>query len=244
MTRKTAFVSGASEGLGRAIAVGLGQDGFDVAVSELETGRLTATVAEVEKTGARVTPVALDLRDMVSIERAVAQVGQIDVLVNNAGVTLRKAALAITAAEWQDVMSVNLTGTFFLTQQVARQLVGRRAPGSIVSIASTHGVVGFAERAAYGISKGAIVQMTRMLAIEWAPHGIRVNAVAPGTVETPSRAQFLADPAKRAEMLDRIPLGRFGMPEDVAGAVCYLAGERGGYVTGQTIILDGGVTAA
>jgi NAD(P)-dependent dehydrogenase (short-subunit alcohol dehydrogenase family) len=122
--------------------------------------------------------------------------------------------------------------------------VAGRAPGSIVSIASTHGMVGFPERAAYGVSKGAIVQMTRMLAIEWAPHRIRVNAVAPGTVETPSRAPFLADPQTRAGMLERIPLGRFGEADDVANAVCYLAGERGGYITGQTLILDGGLTAA
>jgi NAD(P)-dependent dehydrogenase (short-subunit alcohol dehydrogenase family) len=243
MTRKTALVTGASEGLGRAIAVALGQDGFDVAVSELDPARLAATVAEIEKAGARAIPIALDLRDLASLERIVAQIGHIDVLVNNAGVTLRKAALEITPAAWNEVMAVNLTGTFFLSQQVGRQLVERKAQGSIVSIASTHGMVGFAERAAYGISKGAIVQMTRMLAIEWAPHGIRVNAVAPGTVETPSRAQFLADPQKRADMLDRIPLGRFGTPSDVASAVCYLAGERGGYITGQTLILDGGLTA-
>jgi NAD(P)-dependent dehydrogenase (short-subunit alcohol dehydrogenase family) len=140
-------------------------------------------------------------------------------------------------------MGTNLRGTFFLSQQMGRHLVGRGRPGSIISIASTHGVLGFAQRSTYGISKAAIIHMTRMLAIEWAEHGIRVNAVAPGTTETPSRAPALADPTVRAAMLNRVPLRRFATAEEIAGAVSYLASPQAAYVTGQTLLVDGGLTA-
>jgi 2-deoxy-D-gluconate 3-dehydrogenase len=137
-----------------------------------------------------------------------------------------------------------VTGTFFLTQEMGRHLIGAGRPGSIINIASTHGVVGLARRSAYGVSKGAIIQMTRMLAIEWAEHGIRVNAVAPGTVETPSRAAlFAADPARREALLNRVPLRRFGTAEEVAAAVRYLASPQATYITGQVFVLDGGLTA-
>lgn len=246
--RRTAFVTGASQGIGAAIALALARDGFDVAVSATRAENLAGTVAALAPTGARVVPVAFDLRSVSSGEQAMAEVigafGHVDVLVNNAGVTLRKLALDVTVEEWEAVIGANLTGTFFLSQQMGRHLVGSARPGCIISIASTHGVLGFAQRSTYGISKGAIIQMTRMLAIEWAEHGIRVNAVAPGTVETPSRADFFsADPRARETLLNRVPLHRFGTPEEVAGVVCYLAGPQATYITGQTLLLDGGLTA-
>ena len=141
------------------------------------------------------------------------------------------------------VLSVNLTGTFFMAQAMGRHLIDAGRPGAIISLASTHGVVGFANASAYGIAKAGIGHMTRMLAIEWAPHRIRVNAVAPGTTETRTRAPRLADPQYRERMLGRIPLGRFGTAEEMAGAVRYLASPQASYITGQILILDGGLTA-
>jgi len=216
-------------------------------VSDLEIDDLAKTVGEVTAGGGRAVPVALDVRSLAGIERAMREVigalGRLDVLVNNAGVTLRRLALEVTENEWDAVLDVNLKGTFFLSQQMGRHLVATERTGAIISIASTHGVLGFAERSTYGISKAAIMHMTRMLAIEWADHGIRVNAVAPGTAETPSRAPFLADPKARATMLNRIPLRRFATAEEIADAVCYLASPRATYITGQTLLVDGGLTS-
>jgi NAD(P)-dependent dehydrogenase (short-subunit alcohol dehydrogenase family) len=246
-TRPVALVTGASEGLGAGIATALARDGFDVAVSELRTEALANTVAAVQATGGRAVPVALDLCAPGSVEAAFAAVrqafGRVDVLVNNAGITLRRSAIDMTEAEWNKVIQTNLTGTVFMTQQMGRYLIGAKRPGCVISIASAHGVLGFSDRLAYGVSKAGIIQMTRMLAIEWASHGIRVNAIAPGTVETPSRAPFLADPASRKMMLSRIPLGRFGTIDDVAAAAAYLASPGASYITGQTLLLDGGLTA-
>ncbi len=244
---KVALVTGASQGLGAAIAIGLAQDGFDVVMTELEAAALAATKAAAEAAGTRALSIALDVRNAQSIERAMTRAlnafGRVDVLVNNAGVQLRRAALDVTPSEWDEVIAVNLKGAFFMSQAVGRQLVAVKRPGCIVSLASTFAFVGFAERSTYGISKGGIVQMTRMLAIEWAEHGIRVNAIAPGTVETPSRAPLLADPDIRHRMIDRIPIKRFGTPEEMSGAVRYLVSPAGAYITGQTLLLDGGLTA-
>lgn len=247
-SKRIAFVTGAAYGIGAASALALARDGCDVAVSELKVDDLAETLKAITAAGARALPVTLDLRSLPSIERAMADVlagfGQLDVLVNNAGVPLTRPAVDVTEAEWDAVIDVNLKGTFFLSQQMGRHLMGTRRPGCIVSIASTHGVVGLAERSTYGISKAGVSQMTRMLAIEWAAHGIRVNAVAPGTVETRSRAAvFAADPQRREAMMRRIPLGRFGTAEEMAAAVCYLASPQAAFVTGQTLLLDGGLTA-
>jgi NAD(P)-dependent dehydrogenase (short-subunit alcohol dehydrogenase family) len=247
--RRAAFVTGASYGIGAAVAVALARDGFDVAVSDLTTETLVTTVSAIETAGGRAVAVALDLRSQENITRAIAEaarvLGGLEVLVNNAGVPLIKPALDITPQEWDALMSVNLTGTFFISQAMGRYLIGRQRPGSIISIASTHGVTGAARQSAYGISKAAVIHMTRMLAIEWAEHGIRVNAVAPGKVDTPSpvRQAVVADPANRERMLARIPMRRFAAAEEVAAMVSYLAGPHATYITGQTLLLDGGLTA-
>src|SRR5258708_30196909 len=225
--RKTAFVTGASYGVGAATALALARDGFDVALSATRTENLAGTLGEPGRLGVRTLPLALDLRSGPSIEQAMAQIvgafGVLDVLVNNAGANLRKLAVEVTAAEWREVMEVNVTGTFLLTQQVGRHLMDSSRHGAIVSIASTHGLVGAAERSTYGISKGAVIQMTRMLAIEWAAHGIRVNAVAPGRLDTASPSRAGADPKYMQAMLSRIPLHRLATAEEVAGAVADLA---------------------
>ena len=245
--RPAAFVSGASYGIGAAIAAGLAEDGYDVAVTDLKTEDLAATAAAIEKAGGRALPLALDLREQRQVEEAfaaaVAGLGGVDLLVNNAGVPLSKPAVEVSRVEWEAVLAVNLTGAFFISQQLGRHLIAAGRPGAIVSLASTHGTVGFPGAAAYGIAKAGISHMTRVLAIEWAPHKIRVNAIAPGTTETQSRAALLADPERRATMLNRIPLKRFGRPEEMAAAVRYLASPQASYITGQILLLDGGLTA-
>jgi NAD(P)-dependent dehydrogenase (short-subunit alcohol dehydrogenase family) len=246
--RRAALVTGASYGIGYATAVGLAQDGFDVAVADLATDTLARTVADITAAGRHAIPLALDLRVQDSVDKAIsdaaAAFGGLDVLVNNAGVpSLGKPAVEITRSEWEANIGTNLTGTFFMSTAMGRYLIGAKRPGCVISLASTHGVVGFAGASAYGIAKAGISHMTRMLAIEWAPHGIRVNAVAPGTTQTESRAPGLANPARREVMLDRIPLRRFGAPEEMAGAIRYLVSPLAAYITGQTLLLDGGLTA-
>ena len=245
--RRAALVTGASYGIGAAIAIGLARDGCDVAVTDLATAALDKTLAAIAAEGARAVPVALDVRRQHSVEAAfaaaVAGLGRLDILVNNAGVPMTRPATDITRAEWDEALAVNLTGAFFMSQQMGRHLIESGRPGSIISLASTHGTVGFPGVVAYGVAKAGISHMTRVLAIEWAPHGIRVNAVAPGTTETESRAPMLADPQRRATMLNRIPLRRFGTAEEMAAAVCYLASPRASYITGQVLLLDGGLTA-
>jgi NAD(P)-dependent dehydrogenase (short-subunit alcohol dehydrogenase family) len=246
--RPRAFVTGASYGIGAATAAALAGAGFDVAVSDLRPADLTDTVKTITNAGVRAVPVALDVRSLPSIQGALAEVvaafGGLDALVNNAGVPLTRPAVDVSEAEWDEVVGVNLRGAFFVSQQMGRHLIGSGRPGSIVSIASTHGVIGIADRSTYGIAKAGIIQMTRMLAIEWAPHGIRVNAVAPGTVETPSRAAvFAANPQRRELMMNRVPLRRFGTADEMAAAVCYLASPAAAYITGQTLLVDGGLTS-
>ncbi len=249
-SRPAAFVTGASYGVGAATALALARAGYEVAVSATRAENLKDTLAQLEAASARALPLVLDLRSQASIEAAMAGVlaafGHLDLLVNNAGTNLRSRAVDVTRAQWDDMMAANVSGTFFLTQQVGRHLIESGRLGTIVSIASTHALVGAPERSTYGIAKAAIVQMTRMLAVEWAEHGIRVNAVAPGRMQTPSpsRAEKGADAQYMDAMLRRIPLHRLCTAEEVAAAVCYLASPQAASITGQVLVLDGGLTAA
>ncbi len=243
----TALVTGTSTGIGQAIALALARAGYDLAITELDTGALAETLRHPDLEDRKVVPLGLDLRQQDSIaaafDAATQQLGAIDLLVNNAGRALIKPAADVTRTEWDDVMGTNLRGTFFLTQRFGRHCIDTRRGGAVVTIASTHGMTGIAGRSVYGIAKAGLIQMTRMLAIEWAEHGIRANAIAPATVLTPSRAEMLSDPAARQKMLARIPSGRFVTPEEVAGAVVYLASDAAASVTGHTLALDGGLTA-
>lgn len=247
---KVALVTGASYGVGAATALALARDGFDLALTATRERNLNSTLATVRKTGQNAYAIELDLRSQLSIEKAAAAAieafGQIDVLVNNAGVNLRSKAIETARDEFEDVLLTNVTGTFFLTQQIGRYLIARRAPGRIVTIASAHALVGAAERSAYGISKAALLQMTRMLAIEWAEYGITVNAVAPGRLDTtsPSRAGTGSNKDYMEAMLKRIPLHRLATAEEVAAAAVFLAGPGAASITGQTIVIDGGLTSA
>jgi NAD(P)-dependent dehydrogenase (short-subunit alcohol dehydrogenase family) len=244
---KRALVTGCSAGLGRAIAVALAREGYDLALTELSVDALKDTLADADIRKRKAVPIALDLRSQDSIkaafDKAAEELGGIDLLVNNAGRALLKPVVDVTDAEWDDVIDTNLKGAFFLSQLFGRACIAARRPGVIVSMASTHGMTGLAGRSVYGISKAGLIQMTRMLAIEWADHNIRVNAIAPTTVMTESRQQLLADPDKRAIALSRIPSGRFATPEEIAAAVVYLASPGAASVTGHTLPVDGGLTA-
>jgi len=245
--RPVALVTGASYGLGAAIAETLARDGFDVAVTELDPADLSDTIAAIEAAGGQSLGVALDLRTDASIAACTGAVlerfGQIDLLVNNAAMLLAKPAIDVAVEEFEAVMRINVTGTYMMTQRVARHLIETDRPGQIINIASTFTTIGAVNVSPYGVTKAAVGGMTRHLAAEWAPHGIRVNAVAPGTSMTKLRAEiFDNDQSRRDAGLAKIPLGRFTDPADIAGAVSYLASPAATYVTGHILAVDGGMT--
>lgn len=244
---RTALITGTGTGLGQAIAIALARESYDLALTELDTTVLKDTLSHPDIQKRKVVPIELDLRSQDSIaatfQQAQKGLGPIDVLVNNAGRALIKPTVDVTPAEWDDVITINLKGAFFLSQLFGRACIAAGRSGAIVSIASTHGMTGIAGRAVYGISKAGLIQMTRMLAIEWADNNIRVNAIAPTTVMTASRQALLKDPTARDAMLSRIPSGRFATPEEIGAAVVYLASPAAASVTGHTLPVDGGLTA-
>ena len=244
---RTALITGASSGIGSAIALALAREGYGLALAEIDTSLLKELLDHPDVARRKTVAIRLDLRTHADITAAFSQaqaaLGPIGVLVNNAGRALVKPSIDVTPAEWDDVVDINLKGAFFLTLEFGRACIEGNHAGAIVSLASTHGVIGIPERTVYGITKAGLIQMTRMLAIEWAAKNIRVNAVGPTTVMTPSRQKMLSDPKVRQSMLERIPTGRFATPEEVAAAVVYLASPSAASVTGHTLMVDGGLTA-
>ncbi|HEU5431251.1 MAG TPA: glucose 1-dehydrogenase [Thermomicrobiales bacterium] len=247
---QTAIVTGAGSGLGQASALALAAAGAAVVVTELpdRLERAEATVGQIRDAGGEGVATALDVRDLASIAACVATArgvtDRIDVLVNNAGLNVRQRAFDVTEAAWDQVLDVNLKGLFFMAQAVGRQMRDQApAGGSIVNMASQMGLTGYYDRAAYCASKAGAINLTRVLALEWAPHGIRVNAVCPTFARTPLTERLLEDPATADELLSRIPLGRLMTPEEVAAAVRFLAGSGAGGITGQALAVDGGWTA-
>jgi NAD(P)-dependent dehydrogenase (short-subunit alcohol dehydrogenase family) len=247
-SRRAVLVTGASYGVGAATAVAFAQAGFDVALTATHTGNLEHVVPKLKSIGVRALPLALDLRSQASIDQVISETlsvfGYLDTLVNNAGTTLRGSAVDIALEDWCTFLDINLTGTFFLTQRFGRHLIGAGRRGSVVNITSTHGMVGVSGRLPYGVCKAALNHMTKMLSIEWADHGIRVNAVAPGRIltESPARARTTSDPQYLETMLKRIPLHRMVTAEEVAAAALFLAGPQAAAVTGQILVMDGGLT--
>lgn len=238
---KKALVTGAARGLGRAIADGLAECGATV----YGTSRDAESARQIsERYGTPALPI--DITETKEIHRftdsLMEESGGIDLLVNNAGVNVPKPALELTADDWDAVFDTNLKGTFFLTTAVAQHWVDKGIPGVIVNVASQAGIVGIEERAAYGTSKAGLIHLTKILALEWAPAGIRVNAVAPTFVRTELTASTLSRPDWAAELLSRIPIGRFGEPEDIAGAVAFLLSDAASLITGHTLAIDGGYT--
>jgi NAD(P)-dependent dehydrogenase (short-subunit alcohol dehydrogenase family) len=244
LTGQVAIVTGASRGIGRDLARAMAACGALVlaGVRDVET----ADVAWSAPEAGRVEPLVLDVTDVPGLRAAVDAVaadrGRIDILVNNAGLGANHDALDVTEADWDDMMAVNLRGLFFMSQAVGRHMV-ERGYGRIVNLSSQAGLVGIRRHAVYSASKGGVNLLTKVLALEWAPHGVTVNAIAPTWVRTPGTAERLDDPAFLAGVLERIPVGRVGTTADVAAAVIFLASRAAGMVTGTVLPVDGGWTA-
>jgi 2-deoxy-D-gluconate 3-dehydrogenase len=235
--------------MGRAFAIALARAGADVVITELPGKEKAAeeTAAEVRAAGRRAMTLPLDVRQVASIramvERVLGEWGRIDILVNNAGMNIRKMAVEVREEDWDPVLDTDLKGVFFCAQAAGRHMIERGQGGKIINVASQIGLVAYHSRVAYCSAKAGVINMTRALALEWAPYHINVNAIAPTFVRTPFVEELLKDPAVREDVLRRIPLGRLAEPEDVAGAVVYLAGPASDLVTGHTLVVDGGWTA-
>jgi gluconate 5-dehydrogenase len=242
---KIALVTGASRGLGREFALTLAGAGADVAITSRTLDALSSTRAAIEQLGRRCFPVALDVRSHPGIGSAVAAIesnlGPIDILVNNAGCNIRKPALDVTWEDWNTILDTNLRGPFFVAQAVARQMVARGG-GRIINIGSVTSVAGYAGLGPYGASRGGIRQLTMSLAADWGPHGVTVNCLAPGWFKTNQNAVMYEDAAWVGYLTDKIPLRRPGRAGDLDGALLFLASDASAYVTGQTLLVDGGIS--
>ena len=245
LTGRVALVTGASRGLGQTFARAIAAAGADVAITSRTLDSLTSFQKEIESMGRRAVPFALDVRDETSIRRTVdeahAAFGTIDILVNNAGCNVRKKALDVTWDDWNLVLDTNLRGSFFVAQSVARHMVPR-GNGRIINIGSVTSMFGFAGLGPYGASRGGIRQLTMSLADDWGPHGITVNCLAPGWFKTEQNKVLYDDKEWVDYLVDKIPLRRPGRPDDLEGAVVFLASDASAYVTGQTLLVDGGIT--
>lgn len=243
---KVVVVTGASQGIGRELAFLLAGLGAVVVASGRSTEALEGLVEEATERGVPLDTVLLDVRHTASIDSAVTEVvarhGRIDVLVNNAGLGHAHRALEVTEADFDDMMSVNLRGLFFMSQAVARAMIATGG-GRIVNMSSQGGSVGLPDAAVYCTSKGGVNMLTKVLALEWAEYGINVNAIAPTFIYTPGTAPLLDGPGLRDRILEKIPLRQLGTPTDVAGAVAYLSTEASRLVTGTVLMVDGGWTA-
>jgi NAD(P)-dependent dehydrogenase (short-subunit alcohol dehydrogenase family) len=240
---RTAMVTGASSGLGHHFAKTLGDAGARVVLAARRMDRLEARAQELRRSGAEAVVVEMDVRDSASVRAAVQSVvreaGAIDILVNNSGIALTKPLLEHTDEDWESVLDTNLSGAFRVAREVARTMVDAKRAGVIVNMASIVGLRVAKQLAAYVASKAALLRLTEVMAVELAPHGIRVNAIAPGYIVTELNREFLHSPAGEAQR-KRIPLGRFGIPADLDAALLLLASDASSFMTGSVITVDGG----
>ena len=245
LTGQVALVTGASRGLGQHFARALARSGADLVLTSRKRDDLGPFVAEIEGLGRKAVPLELDVRDQGSIERMAAAAesafGQIHILVNNAGCNVRKPALDVTWDDWNLVLDTNLRGSFFVAQQMARRMVPY-GYGRIINIGSVTSVFGYAGLAPYGASRGGVRQLTMSLADDWGKYGITVNCLAPGWFRTEQNKVLYENKEWVDYLVDRIPLKRPGQPHDLDGAVVFLASEASRYVTGQTLLVDGGIS--
>lgn len=242
LTGKTAIVTGCNTGLGQAIAVGLAKAGCDIL--GVNRSLPVETQQQVEALGRKFVNVEADLTKMECIphiiENAVSEFKHIDILVNNAGIIRREDAINFTEQDWDDVMNVNLKSVFFLSQSVAKQFIAQNTGGKIINIASMLSFQGGIRVPSYTASKSGVLGITRLLANEWAKYNINVNAIAPGYFATNNTAALRADEKRNQEIVARIPAGRWGTPDDLAGPCIFLASEAANYIHGYTIAVDGG----
>ena len=244
---QVALITGAARGLGRAIALAFDHAGADVALGlrDLNTG--TALAREIEALGRKALPLQMDVTDLRQISRAIqdtaAHFGRLEVLVNNAGGGIGGLALDVNEQDFDQTLAINLKGTFFASQEAAKLMI-RQNSGRIINMSSQAGFAALPTESVYCASKAAVSHLTKCLAVEWGKHNITVNAVAPTFISTPGTEEALADPAFRADVIERIAaLHRIGEPMDVAGAVVFLASPAAALITGHTILIDGGWTA-
>ena len=241
LTGKVAIVTGGYQGLGRGMAIGLAEAGADVVLVDRAEALETASV--IQSFGRKYLTVAADLMSITAIpsivQRTIETFGKVDILINNAGTIRRTPAIDYSEKDWDEVMAVNSKTVFFFSQAVARDMLKRKS-GKIINIASLLSFQGGIIVPAYAASKGAVAQVTKALANEWAAHGINVNAIAPGYMATDNTKALREDPVRSKAILDRIPAGRWGTPEDLAGVAVFLASSASDYVNGHVLAVDGG----
>ena len=246
LTGRVAVVVGGTSGIGRAIALGLADAGADVVASARRRNLVESVAGEIEDRGRHTLRQSADVADRASLEAlrdaCLARFGRIDVLVSAAAVTKRLRSIEMTDADWRRIIDTNVTGTLHACQVFGAPMLEQRA-GRVITIASLASMVGFHEVAAYTASKAAVAGLTRALAVEWAPRGVTVNAVAPGIIRTDLNRALIDSPRGR-ELLMRTPMGRFGEPDDVAGAAVFLASDAARFITGQLLVVDGGFLAS
>lgn len=247
LTGKTALVTGAGRGIGRGLALAFAEAGADVAINSRTQTELHEVAGEIEARGRRAVVLQGDVstadQARSTVHRAISDLGQLDILLNAAGTAIRAPAEDVTEEQYDRQLNVNLRGTYFACQEAGRHMIERGA-GSIINIGSLTTSFGLPLRSVYASTKGAVGQLTKTLAVEWAARGVRVNCIAPGWILTPLTQPLHDNPETSAWIVGRTPMGRWGRPEDLMGAAVYLASDASAFMTGQTLYIDGGFIVA